>query len=399
MAIRAILKLAALITLSAAAAAPSGRPWEQAYRKGEIVLTADASFGRGTDWQAMLFDGFQDIAVAPDGSIFVANGHQHTIQKFDPSGRLVATFGRRGQGPGDLQNPGSPGILDGKLLVVSEYATLQRISLFDLSGKFVRVLKTEGPVFDVVPLRGNRIAYLSQRSSLAPGTRLGAGARSTPAKARVAVMDAAGGPERVVWKGDITFENVVLATGGAIGFGDSLKGTPFIQATAEGDLAVGFSAAARVEIFSPQGEALRRFDLDIPAVPVRPEHIEAYRRSILRENDGGTPRTHRDAVAKADFAPLFPEKLPLYRDFLVDGEGNFLFFLWDESFGEGPIRVAAFAPQGRSIGRFDLKPGDFDITIDRRFRKLHFGSDGLIGIAPQRNDPDGSPRLFRSRFR
>ena len=63
------------------------------------------------------------------------------------------------------------------------------------------------------------------------------------------------------------------------------------------------------------------------------------------------------------------------------------------------FNLPAFAPQGRLIGRFDLKPGDFDIIIDRRFRKLHFGSDGLIGIAPQRNDPDGSPRLFRSRFR
>jgi hypothetical protein len=393
------LKLATLIVFATAAAAGIDPGWEQAYRTGEITLKADAAFARGADWEAMLFDGFQDLVVSPDGSIFVANGRQHTIQKFDPSGRLVATFGRHGQGPGDLQNPGSPGILDGKLLAVSEYASLQRISLFDLNGKFVKIVKTQGPVFDLVPLKGNRIAYLSQKSSLAPGTRLGAGARLTPAEARVAVLDVDGGPERTVWKADISIDSVILGTGGAIGIGDSLTGTPFIAATADGDLAVGFSAETRIDLFSPRGEPVKRFDIDIPAIPVRPEHVERFRRSLLGESDGGAARPFREALAKADFAALFGERLPFYRDFRVDSEGNFLFFLWDEDFGKGKIFVSAFAPEGRPIGRFELKPGDFAISIDRRFRKLCFSADGLIGLAPLRNDPDGSPRLFRSPLR
>jgi hypothetical protein len=394
---KALFKLTAAIGITVAAAA-AGPRWAEVYRTGGLTLDPDPAFGRGVAWDTMLFDGFHDIAVAPDGSIFVANSHRDNIQKFDAAGKLLLTFGTSGQGPGDLQSPGSPGILDGKLLVVSEYASLHRISLFDLNGKFVKVLKTERPVFDVVPLRGNRVAYLSWTSIPAKGPRL-FGVQSAPMEFKVAVKDAATGVERAVWKGAGSTEMIMLSTGGAIGFGGSMKGAPFIAATAEGDLAVGFSSCARIEIFSPQGEPVRRFELDIPVVPVRPENVDRYRKSVLGEGDReGTPKSLRDAVAKTDFTPFFAAAFPFYREMLVDSEGNFLFFLWDDEFGHGPIRIAAYSAQGRPIGRFELKPGEFEIPIDPRFRKMAFSSSGLIGLASLRNDPDGSPRLFRCRL-
>lgn len=390
-------KLAALACLVSAAMAASdvGFRWAEAYKSGALTLTSDPAFGRGADWDAMLFDGYHDIAVAPDGAVFVANSHRDNIQKFDAAGKLVLTFGKKGQGPGDLQTPGSPGILDGRFLVVSEYATLHRISLFDLNGKFVKVLKTERPVFDVVPLRGNRVAYLSWKSLPAKGARV-AGAQLSPMEFQVAVKDVATGVERAVWNAMGSTAWIHLATGGAVSFGQSYRGTPVISATLEGDLAVGFTSAARIEIFSPLGEALRGIPLDIPAVPVRPEHIDRYRKSVLEDNDRrGSPSSMRTAVAKADFSVFFAAVLPFYRDLRVDSEGNFLLFLLDEELGKGPIRMAAYSPQGRPVGRFELKPGEFEVEIDWRFRKLVFSSFGLIGIAPLKDDPDASPRLFR----
>ncbi len=393
-------KLAAMTGIVSAALAASdvGFRWAEICQKGEWILAPDPAFARGVDWSAVELDGYHDIAVAPDGSIFVANSHRDNIQKFDAAGKLAQTIGRTGQGPGDLQSPGSPCILDGRILVVSEYATLQRISLFDLNGKFIKVLKTQRPVFDVVALRGNRIAYLSWVSRPGSGARA-VGVHSSPMEFQVAVKDVATGVERAVWKAAGSTEMLLLASGGAIGFGESLRGAPFVTATGEGDLAVGFSSMAGIEVFSPQGDPLRRFNFDIPAVSVRPEHINRYRKSVLREGDEeGSSKTLRDAFAKADFAPFFAGTFPLYRDLRVDAAGNFLVFLWDEEFGRGPIRMAVYSPQGRPIGRFELKPGPFTVSIDARFRKMAFTSAGLIGLAPLKDDPDASPRLFRCRY-
>jgi len=379
------------------AAQAAGPRWADIYKSGRLSIVPDIGFGRGVDWEAQLFDDYQEIAVAPDGSVFVVDVHRDRVRKFSPDGRPLLTFGRSGQGPGDLQSPGSPGVLDGRFLVVSEYATLQRISLFDLQGRFVKVLKTERPVFDVVPLRDGRLAYLSTRATAAAGAR--SGAVSTVAEAAVAVKDVATGAERVVWKAATSIDGILLPNGGMMGFGESMRGTAFIQATAEGDLAVGFSAGRRIEIFSPQGLPRRSFDLNLAEVPVRPEHIERFRKTLFPAGGrDGRAASQRAVLSKVDLAPLFGPKLPLYRDFRMDSEGNFLFFLRNEDFAPDPIRIAAFSPLGQPIGRFELDPGALKISLDPRFRALQFSARGLVGLAPREDDPDASPRLFRCAF-
>jgi hypothetical protein len=383
----------AIAVLTALAAGPR---WAEIYKTGKFVLAEDSDFGRGVDWAAELFDDFQEIAVAPDGSVFVVSVHQSRVRKFDSKGRPVLTFGKSGQGPGDLQSPNSPGVLDGRLLVVSEYATLHRISLFDLHGKFVKILKTERPVFDVVPLRDGWIAYLSTQSSLPAGARPGAGAQSTPAEAVVAVKSVETGAERVVWKARTSIDGVILPSGGMIGFGESQRGAAFIQATPAGRLAVGFSAGSRIEVFSPRGDPVRNLDLDLPVVAVRAEHVARFRKAVLPAGDStGRAKAFREAMAGVDFAPLFGKTLPLYRDFRTDSDGNLLFLLRNDDFRDAPVRWAAYSPEGKLLGRFEMDPDAWDMTLDPRFKTIQFSASGLIGLASRGDDPDASPRLFR----
>ena len=49
-----------------------------------------------------------DVLVAPDGSIFVSEGHgggNGRVFKFDRSGKLLKTFGKLGSAPGDFNQP------------------------------------------------------------------------------------------------------------------------------------------------------------------------------------------------------------------------------------------------------------------------------------------------------
>jgi hypothetical protein len=48
-----------------------------------------------------------DIAMDAPGNINVLDSANHRIQKFSPEGTFLATFGRRGQGPGEFYNPDS----------------------------------------------------------------------------------------------------------------------------------------------------------------------------------------------------------------------------------------------------------------------------------------------------
>ena len=48
-----------------------------------------------------------DIAMDTSGNIHVLDSANHRVQKFSPEGTYLATFGRRGQGPGEFYNPDS----------------------------------------------------------------------------------------------------------------------------------------------------------------------------------------------------------------------------------------------------------------------------------------------------
>jgi len=48
-----------------------------------------------------------DIVMDASGNIYVLDSANHRIQKFSPEGTYLATFGRRGQGPGEFYNPDS----------------------------------------------------------------------------------------------------------------------------------------------------------------------------------------------------------------------------------------------------------------------------------------------------
>ena len=54
--------------------------------------------------------------------------------------------------------------MDDKYLLVGEYATRRRFSLFDFSGKFVRVVKVRNSCFSPIALKNNRMAYYYYKS-------------------------------------------------------------------------------------------------------------------------------------------------------------------------------------------------------------------------------------------
>jgi hypothetical protein len=81
------------------------------------------------------------LDVLKDGTAYVLDMKDNRVKVYDAKGKFLRVFGKKGQGPGELNQP--VGLLitpENEVLV--EDALNQRLAFFDLEGKFLRHLST-----------------------------------------------------------------------------------------------------------------------------------------------------------------------------------------------------------------------------------------------------------------
>jgi len=73
------------------------------------------------------------------GNIYVSNGKEHCILKFDPSGHFLQKIGKKGQGPGEFMTPSK--IMIGKIFLAVHDKTNRCVQFFDQKGKYLKSFK------------------------------------------------------------------------------------------------------------------------------------------------------------------------------------------------------------------------------------------------------------------
>jgi hypothetical protein len=348
-----------------------------AYLKGRITLTPDPDFAAGTDWESLFLDRHRKIKVAPDGSIFVSNSRDHNIYKFNADGKLIAKFGKRGQGPGDLEFPGDLSILDGKYLVVGEYMSCRRISLFRLDGTFHTILKTRYPPRSPLALGKGKVAYIGLSTRM---EQKGDSFEMINLN-RIIIIDAATGQERELETITTTINEVK-------------DGTVMIARSAAGDLLVGLSIRPDIDVYDPDGEKKGIFRLTIDRIPVTKKITETYQiKQVVTRGGKRTTITY----------PL-GEFLPYFCSLTVDSMGNIIVFKMSGDPETDPIVIQVYSQSGKFLCETELDRGGFDLTAYLRpFRRIHtlldFTERGIFGILPLKGDELETPHLFRVSFR
>jgi sugar lactone lactonase YvrE len=110
---------------------------------GKVLMrlgTAGVS-GEGPD----TFNKPSDVAIAPNGDIFVADGHggedsNARIVKFTKDGKFVKAWGKKGPGPGEFDAPHSLAFDSRGRLFVADRGN-NRIQIFDQDGKLLDIWK------------------------------------------------------------------------------------------------------------------------------------------------------------------------------------------------------------------------------------------------------------------
>lgn len=119
------------------AAAGKGQTVMKLSHDGRVLMTLGTPgvTGAGHD----TFDGVADVAVAPNGDIFVADGHGNDrIVKFSPQGEYIMEWGQEGSDLGQLNEPHTLAFDSRGRLFVGDRLN-QRIQVFDQNGRFLAV--------------------------------------------------------------------------------------------------------------------------------------------------------------------------------------------------------------------------------------------------------------------
>ncbi len=372
------------------------------YKKGPITLKGVENFGKKNDWEGLFYDPYKEMIVAPDGSIFVANDRQHNIYKFDKQGNFLKTFGQKGEGPGDLYHPGELTILDNQYLVVKDSLLRRRITIWNLDGKCIKVVRTKKNPLYTTAVKSNRVAYLTvgQFPEKWNGYQT---------EYQVIIKDINSGMEKI-------FQEITLFDRSRIDLGESLScrignffGQVYLAKTINGNLAVGISNRPGINIYSPVGEKILSFDLKIRPIPVNEQYIKKFKDNHMAELKSKDEKTMNrsekfwhDLDMKTfktfDYSTIFAKHLPLYKEILVDSEGNFLVFLYSDCVKNCKIYFQVYSKKGEFVCETELDKGNYDFKIDRRFKKICFTEEGIIGLFMNQGDEDEIIRLVKSKF-
>jgi len=112
---------------------------EPMYGEDVVSLEEELSIGETEGREEYMFSELRQVEVDVDERIYILDWEAEHIKVFDKDGKYLMTIGRKGQGPGELNNSSMISISQNELMVRES----RRLSFFSFDGKFLRHLLTK----------------------------------------------------------------------------------------------------------------------------------------------------------------------------------------------------------------------------------------------------------------
>jgi sugar lactone lactonase YvrE len=139
--------------------------------EGKVLMTLGKPGVAGDNDSQDLFNAPSNVLIAPDDTIFVADGHgtidnQDTnarIVKFTKDGKFIKAWGRRGEEPGEFDTPHMLAMDSAGRLFVADRSN-NRIQIFDQDGRFLAEWRQFGRPSSVY-INKDDVMYVSDSTS------------------------------------------------------------------------------------------------------------------------------------------------------------------------------------------------------------------------------------------
>ena len=115
----------------------------------------------------LMFYNLRNLAVDSQSNIYILDGGNHRLIKFDEEGKFIWSTGREGQGPGEFENPGRVYLTEEEYPVVEDRRSIHS---FDGQGQYKKSIKIGKSMRNVTFLPDGRLfvnLFVSGRPGLA----------------------------------------------------------------------------------------------------------------------------------------------------------------------------------------------------------------------------------------
>jgi hypothetical protein len=125
---------------------------------GKIRLDKELVIGENQD---AIFQ-WTDVDTDSLENIYLADGLDYSIKKFDKNGRLIHKTGRKGNGPGEFCDPRMLAIYKDHIFLTQQ--SIPSISVFDTTLRYLYSIPFSAPIFDIQAINANKIILAAPSS-------------------------------------------------------------------------------------------------------------------------------------------------------------------------------------------------------------------------------------------
>jgi hypothetical protein len=317
-------------------------PKEPIHNESILVLKEDFALGGPNATGDYGFNSLRTASIGDDGTIYALDDREGHVKMFDRAGKFVKTFGRKGQGPGELNLPNSISINRGKGEIMIQEVS-RRLSYFGLDGSFLRnqSMKEVWGLRGRVDSKGNIVLQEAIRDPKDPRyvTK-----KFDPNLKLLAELAKSPAPSSQVF-------NPLMAVG-------------YWTIDEDDNVVYGYPKTYEIDFFGPSHSIVKKIFKDYDPVEITEAEKEAERKDI--------------ASAGVSMKLEFDKFHPAFRRFFLSDRGHIFVESWEKT-KEGKTIHDIFDAEGRFLCRIPLALNGIEIR-NGKYYALEEDADGYQSL-------------------
>lgn len=295
-----------------------------------LILTEDLCIAED-EVGDFIFSEIRTIEVDDEGNIYVADSKEVCVKVFDKNGKRIRTFGKKGQGPGEIQFFTRVHMFAGKEIMIYDRGN-NRLSFYSLDGEFLREISTgkyrftraipdsKGNIIGQVTVFGDSFAYKIKKFDPELNPII-----------EIATIEL----ERI--------SNVLKMVSPVIS----------VRLMRNDHFAWGNSQKYEIFIVNPEGKTIRKIVKNFTPVKITEADKEEMKKDAF--GDRGVPPGYKLEYPK-NYHPFYY--------FICDDEDRIYAQTYEKD-KKGDIYFDVFDAEGRYIVRFSLPDGEYPYIIKK----------------------------------